>query len=442
MGISNISINLVSGTTSIPIASNILASLGGFPFTPSVSIPLGNYNIQISDNDDGNTALKFSTPVIIVAPTIITVTSPNGGETWKVGETHNVTWTSNGLNNVSIGLKGGIASPTKILATVPASSGSYSWKIDSTIQSGSQYKILIYDPTNPSSQDISDNYFTISATSCTPYWQCTAWGVCANNIQTRTCTDINNCGVTTGKPATAQVCTLQPTLTITSPISGSKLVQNQKYNIAWTYSGINNISINLVGNISPTGIIGTSIPIVANFPTTFGIFPFTPTTAIPPGNYNIQISDIDPGHTSLKFSTPITIVTSLVPAASVVSPSSSLTVVSPNGGETWVAGQTQTIKWTSYAPGPATIVLTDNNRPNVDASWSVSDPVLTNGVYSYQVSTTSSLTPGDSYKITVTQGPATDSSDKYFSITAQNELASLLFAIQRIVNQLKVSLVK
>jgi hypothetical protein len=54
------------------------------------------------------------------------------------------------------------------------------------------------------------------STSCSPNWQCGAWGVCQpNSTQSRTCTDANNCGVLTGKPAVSQSCvyTATPVLT-------------------------------------------------------------------------------------------------------------------------------------------------------------------------------------------------------------------------------------
>ncbi|MEM4245422.1 MAG: hypothetical protein QXR60_04435, partial [Candidatus Nanoarchaeia archaeon] len=41
---------------------------------------------------------------------------------------------------------------------------------------------------------------------CTPNWQCTDWSTCISNKQTRTCTDTNNCGVSTGKPSETQTC--------------------------------------------------------------------------------------------------------------------------------------------------------------------------------------------------------------------------------------------
>ena len=48
------------------------------------------------------------------------------------------------------------------------------------------------------------------STTCTPSWSCTSWSTCSNGQQTRTCSDNNNCGTTSGKPATSQSCTNTP----------------------------------------------------------------------------------------------------------------------------------------------------------------------------------------------------------------------------------------
>ncbi|MBU2634029.1 MAG: PKD domain-containing protein [Nanoarchaeota archaeon] len=45
---------------------------------------------------------------------------------------------------------------------------------------------------------------------CGTQWSCTYWGSCSENVQTRTCTDFNNCGITEGKPLEIQSCV--PTL--------------------------------------------------------------------------------------------------------------------------------------------------------------------------------------------------------------------------------------
>ena len=51
------------------------------------------------------------------------------------------------------------------------------------------------------------NSATGQCNGCSPNWQCTAWSACsAGGTQTRTCTDANSCGTTSGKPAESQPC--------------------------------------------------------------------------------------------------------------------------------------------------------------------------------------------------------------------------------------------
>ena len=42
--------------------------------------------------------------------------------------------------------------------------------------------------------------------TCTPQWNCSSWSSCVSGIQTRTCTDQNNCGTNEGKPPESQSC--------------------------------------------------------------------------------------------------------------------------------------------------------------------------------------------------------------------------------------------
>jgi len=41
---------------------------------------------------------------------------------------------------------------------------------------------------------------------CTPDWSCTLWGSCSSGTQERVCTDLNGCGVSTGKPEESKTC--------------------------------------------------------------------------------------------------------------------------------------------------------------------------------------------------------------------------------------------
>ena len=59
-----------------------------------------------------------------------------------------------------------------------------------------------------------------STGGCTPTWTCTQWSTCSNGLQTRTCTDLNNCGVITNKPSGTQSCISDPLPVGFIPVTG------------------------------------------------------------------------------------------------------------------------------------------------------------------------------------------------------------------------------
>ena len=109
----------------------------------------------------------------------ITVISPNGGETWKIGRTYIIQWKNPNLisslnidlykGNIFFGGIGGVA----VSENAPAPT-SYRWTIPTILNganliSGSDYKIRIEANNNAAIYDDSDNYFSIvsSTTTCT-----------------------------------------------------------------------------------------------------------------------------------------------------------------------------------------------------------------------------------------------------------------------------------
>jgi len=54
------------------------------------------------------------------------------------------------------------------------------------------------------------SYFAVNgeeaAAPCVENWSCTDWSVCVEGIQTRTCTDLNDCGTNVNKPVESQSC--------------------------------------------------------------------------------------------------------------------------------------------------------------------------------------------------------------------------------------------
>jgi len=101
-----------------------------------------------------------------ILPQQITVTLPNGGESWQTGTTQTITWTDNISENVKIQL---FKSSTlySTIRTSTASDGSFTWNIADTIQPGADYKIRIASIDNDNIFDFSDNNFSLFAQEIT-----------------------------------------------------------------------------------------------------------------------------------------------------------------------------------------------------------------------------------------------------------------------------------
>lgn len=91
----------------------------------------------------------------------LTVTSPNGGETYKCGTTATIKWTSSDISEKVVILlyKKGIMQ--SVIAENTNNTGSYEWKISCDIPEGKDYRIRIRDLKNLSMNDFSDGDFSI-----------------------------------------------------------------------------------------------------------------------------------------------------------------------------------------------------------------------------------------------------------------------------------------
>ena len=97
----------------------------------------------------------------------LTVTSPNGGETWKQGTSHPITWSYTGSPGSAVKIdlmKNGIfyqaISPSTSIGS--AGSGSYSWTIRTITTPGTTYKVRVTSLNNTSYNDTSNANFTIN----------------------------------------------------------------------------------------------------------------------------------------------------------------------------------------------------------------------------------------------------------------------------------------
>ncbi|MCX6581032.1 MAG: hypothetical protein NT166_12710 [Candidatus Aminicenantes bacterium] len=106
----------------------------------------------------GNKGIFYILKILKGQAPSISVTSPNGGEIWKTGATHNITWTSkfvSGQATIAI-YKDNILYST--LGTAEASAGTFSWTIPADFPAGNDYKIRVY---KGDAGDYSDANFSI-----------------------------------------------------------------------------------------------------------------------------------------------------------------------------------------------------------------------------------------------------------------------------------------
>jgi hypothetical protein len=212
----------------------------------------------------------------------VTVTAPNGGETWLVGESRNITWTRTGsIANVKLeySTDGGATYPNLITASTPAASGSFAWTVPDAIGTG--LRVRVTDAADATVSDDSNANFTIKGS-----------------------------------------------LTLTAPIGGEAWTVGSTQTITWTKGGtLADVKL----EYSTDG--GTTYPnvITASTPAVGGSFAWTIPDAISATvkvritlNSDTTVTSSSPGNFKIR---------------------GSLTVTAPNGGETWVVGQSQNITW-------------------------------------------------------------------------------------------------
>jgi PKD repeat protein len=111
----------------------------------------GTYFVTLTVTDnEGSSDSKTKSITVSQPPSSITVSSPNGGETWYKGDTYTVTWTSENTGDyVKIELykkSASYSSSDSYVSTIASSTsndGSYSWVIPNNLVSESSYKIKI-----------------------------------------------------------------------------------------------------------------------------------------------------------------------------------------------------------------------------------------------------------------------------------------------------------
>lgn len=100
-------------------------------------------------------------------PPQVTVLSPNGGESWVGGDSHNVTWfaTDNvGVTSVDVFYRDSVSDPWHPIAMGLTNGGTFDWFVHNTPSPTAAVRVVARDAMNNPGEDQSNGAFTIQAT--------------------------------------------------------------------------------------------------------------------------------------------------------------------------------------------------------------------------------------------------------------------------------------
>ncbi|MCP5045780.1 MAG: hypothetical protein GY940_01310 [bacterium] len=293
----------------------------------------------------------------------ITVTSPNGGESWAVGTTQNITWTGSKTYSyveIQYTVDDG-ANWTTETASTP-DDGSYSWTIPNNVTNLAKVWMKGYH-SGGNAVDRSDATFKIVPASQAP-----------------------------------------PQITITYPNGGESIAAGSAKAITWTTGGGGTVTS---VRIEYTLDGGNNWTVLTTGTANDGNYTWNvPTTTT--SNARIWVKGFSDSGNDIDFSDNYF---SIIP---------SVTVTSPNGGESWDSGSSHNITW-------GTVGYVGNVKieysTNTGSSWnSITSSTANDGSFPWNLPTTAS----DNYLVRVTEvsgHKVSDTSNSIFSVGGTPELA-------------------
>jgi len=162
---SNVKIDLYKGGSFDSTIKSSTSNDGSYDWPISSSQTVGtNYKVKITSTSNSSYYDYSDNNFSVTAAPTITVTDPDGGESWQRGTSHDITWDSAGNpgSNVKIELyKGG--SFNRTITSSTSNDGTYNWSIVSSQTVGTDYKVKITSTSNSSYNDYSNSDFSITS---------------------------------------------------------------------------------------------------------------------------------------------------------------------------------------------------------------------------------------------------------------------------------------
>jgi uncharacterized repeat protein (TIGR03803 family) len=251
---------------------------GAYPYGSLILSGLNFYGMT-RNGGDSDAGVIFSLPL----PSSLTVTSPNGGETWVIGASQDITWSSTGtVENVDIDYSTDDGSSWTSVAVGTENDGSFTWTVPDS--PSSTCLVRVTSTASPDITDSSDDVFAISA----------------------------------------------PFVAVTSPNGGEEWQRGTTQTITWGSSGVADVKIQLRKGSAVYSTITPSTP-AAGGSYSWAVPKSQPVAA----NYRIRIVSTEASAVADVSDANFTIF------------KPSITVTSPAAGSVWVRNTTQAITWTT-----------------------------------------------------------------------------------------------
>jgi hypothetical protein len=442
-----------SGSTWDQVA--LVTNTGSYDWViPPSAKPSNTALVRISNEEDSSINDVSKLVFRMVKPSI-TLTSPNGAETWYIGQIKSITWKKDGTYspNVRIDLSADSGKTWKVIIASVANNETFGWLIPNDLEPANNYLLRVRDVIDTTISDLSNGVFAISKPTITVtypnggqtlylrdakniQWKSSALPasrqvrieVSSDNSQTWnliTASTGNNGsyswipnGLAIGSQNLIKISDVQdptifdvsdasfligaPVITLNSPNGNEIWYQGESNYIQWTTGGLSAMEKIKIELSADSGTSWTTI--IPNALNSGSFYWNIPRTLESDGKYMVRVSD----------STELSITDKSNLTFSVLNPS--ITVNTPNGGEQWNHSQVKAIKWSSKALNANTQVKIEYSL-NKGTTWNTVIASTPNtGSYNWiipQESSTEALFRITSLAVT----GITDVSDNTFTIS-------------------------
>lgn len=283
----------------------------------------------------------------------LTLVQPDGGEKWAHGETHLISWLDNFSNPVKVELfRGG---NFYYVLDSSNSGNSYAWKVPDTLSVDTSYRVKVLNTADTTITDESDSSFSVIAHS-------------------------------------------YETITLEQPNGGEKWAHGEEHLISWKENFSDPVKVELFKN-------GTFYTVLDSRNTE--------------NRYAWTIPDSLPADTGYRVKVLNTVDTTVADESDssftvLTHPHETMTLVQPNGGETWAHGDAYLISWSAnfldtvridLYHGSALYAVLDSSATDNRYPWTIPDSIPVDSTYKIKI-------------LSISDTTIADQSDSAFSIVA------------------------